>query len=53
MSVHPALASVQFLLGTWEGAGKGVYSYTFTQPGTYPYHCTVHPQEMRGTVVVK
>ena len=42
--------------GGWDSkeiAGKGVYSYTFTQPGTYPYHCAVHPQEMRGTVVVK
>jgi plastocyanin len=29
------------------------YSYTFSQPGTYLYHCDVHPKEMRGTVVVK
>jgi plastocyanin len=29
------------------------YSYTFRYPGTYPYHCEVHPGEMRGTVIVK
>ena len=28
------------------------YSYTFTAPGTYEYHCTYHPW-MVGTVVVK
>ena len=28
------------------------YSYTFTSPGTYQYHCTYHPW-MVGTVVVK
>lgn len=29
------------------------YSLTFTQPGTYPYHCTIHPfAGMRGTIVV-
>jgi amicyanin len=30
------------------GAG---YSYTFTKPGTYAYHCTIHPF-MTGKVVV-
>jgi len=27
------------------------YSYTFTQTGTWNYHCNIHP-EMTGTVVV-
>jgi plastocyanin len=30
------------------GAG---YSYTFTKPGTYSYHCTIHPF-MTAKVVV-
>jgi plastocyanin len=29
------------------------YTYTFSQPGVYHYHCSVHPQDMRGTIVVK
>lgn len=28
------------------------WSHTFSQPGTFPYYCTFHP-EMKGTVVVK
>lgn len=30
--------------------GSG-YSYTFNTVGTFPYHCTIHPN-MHGTVVV-
>ena len=29
----------------------GSFSFTFSQPGTYTYHCTVHPY-MKGTIVV-
>jgi plastocyanin len=29
----------------------GTFSFTFMQPGTYTYHCTVHPY-MKGTIVV-
>ncbi len=29
----------------------GTYSFTFTQPGTYQYYCTIHPW-MKGTIVV-
>ncbi len=42
--------------GDWGSEGLapgGAYSYTFTSPGEYPYHCEVHPGQMRGTVVVK
>ena len=30
---------------------NGTFSTTFSQPGTYAYHCTIHPF-IRGTVVV-
>ena len=30
----------------------GIYSITFTRPGTYPYACLIHPQ-MVGAVVVE
>jgi plastocyanin len=29
------------------------YSYTFTEPGTYTYHCSNHGPAMSGTVVVE
>jgi amicyanin len=30
----------------------GTYSVSFSQPGTYQYLCTFHP-DMRGTVIVR
>ena len=30
----------------------GSYSFTFNIPGTYPYHCTIHPS-MKGTITVR
>jgi plastocyanin len=27
-------------------------SLTFSAPGTYPYHCSVHPTQMKGTITV-
>jgi plastocyanin len=28
------------------------YTFTFTQPGTYTYHCSIHPS-MKGTITVQ
>lgn len=30
---------------------NGTYTFTFSKPGTYHYHCSIHP-EMVGTVTV-
>jgi plastocyanin len=32
--------------------GQG-YSHTFTNPGTFRYLCSIHPQNMKGTVIVR
>jgi plastocyanin len=32
---------------------EGTYAFTFTQPGTYNFHCEVHPNTMRGTITVQ
>ena len=40
--------------GSWGSGtlGQGAtYSHVFTSPGTYTYHCAIHPF-MKGTVVV-
>lgn len=33
-------------------SNKQSYSYTFKTPGTYSYHCSIHPS-MKGTVIVQ
>lgn len=44
-------------IGTAEGELRsrlmqtGSYTHTFTEPGTYEYTCSLHP-EMTGTIVV-
>ena len=44
--------------GVYGGGGSagGTFDFTFTQPGTFPYHCAIHPPSMYpgfiGTVTV-
>src|SRR5262245_55262056 len=38
-----------FASGNLRSAGS--FSFTFTRPGTYAYHCSIHPS-MHGSVVV-
>ncbi len=38
--------------GSGNVAPTGTYTFTFTKPGTYAYHCLYHPW-MVGTVIVK
>ena len=41
--------------GTWDSgsiAAGGSFSFTFIEPGTYEYICTIHPS-MTGTVIVE
>ena len=44
--------TAQGALFTSSSLPKGAsYSFKFATPGTYPYHCSIHPS-MKGTVVV-
>lgn len=36
-----------------ELATDETFSFTFKEPGTYPYYCNIHPATMRGEVTVK
>ncbi|MGI8683627.1 MAG: cupredoxin domain-containing protein [Acidimicrobiales bacterium] len=31
---------------------SGTFRHTFDKPGTYPYRCSLHPVQMKGTVTV-
>ncbi|MBI4571095.1 MAG: hypothetical protein HY723_04035 [Chloroflexi bacterium] len=39
----------------WDSGGisSGAFSFTFDTAGTYTYHCTIHPAQMRGRIVVQ
>lgn len=34
-------------------SNSGTFSFSFDAPGTYLYHCEVHPTQMRGRIVVQ
>ena len=48
-SCESPTASPAFDSGAVSG---GTFSHTFDIPGTYLYHCEVHPQQMRGQIFV-
>jgi len=37
----------------FEGPAQRTLVFTPPGPGSYPFTCTVHPQDMRGTLVVQ
>jgi len=47
----PHTATAQGLFNSSAISAGASWSHTFTQPGTFPYLCTFHP-EMKGVVVV-
>src|SRR5579875_243718 len=46
-----SIQNFSYIPGTITIAPGATFSFTFTTPGTYTYHCTIHPF-MHGTVVV-
>ncbi len=32
---------------------SGTFRHTFDEPGSFPYKCSIHPSEMKGTVDVR
>lgn len=48
---HTVTSSGSNLFDSGDMPAGGTYKYTFTQPGTYQYYCTIHPW-MKGTIVV-
>jgi len=40
--------------GSWMSpeAGSFAFSHVFNSAGSVPYHCTVHPTQMKGTITV-
>ena len=50
-STHTVTSSGSSLFDSGNVAPGGEFKFTFTQPGTYQYYCTIHPW-MKGTIVV-
>src|ERR1700694_5536767 len=42
--------------GAWDShpvSPGGSFQFTFTQAGSFPYHCAIHPTLMHGVIVVQ
>ena len=50
-TTHTAVANTG-LFTSQEIAPNARFNFTFTSPGTFPYHCTIHPN-MIGTITVQ
>ena len=50
-TVPHTVTSNQRTFDSGDIAPGGTFSYTFDQPGSYPYHCTLHPS-MQGQIEV-
>lgn len=48
---EPLLDEPVFEGETFNGVGQQVYTFQSPAPGTYYFNCTVHPQQMTGTIV--
>ena len=47
----PQLDEPFFEGGTFDGVAQELYEFAAPAPGTYYFNCTVHPQQMTGTVI--
>jgi len=50
-TTHTATSKETNIFDSGKIPAGGSFSFTFSQPGTYQYYCTLHPW-MTGTVVV-
>jgi plastocyanin len=48
---HQIASDTMAFTGSQTLGQGGTYSFTFTTPGTYSYHCAIHPF-MKGTIIV-
>ena len=51
-TVTPDIADNPSGFGSGQLSNGQTYTFTFTQPGTYKYHCSIHPG-MTATIIVQ